>query len=127
MTLTAPTREGLFAAACEAFCQAITDPERVAAAEPRAVELQAADIETLLVDWLSELIYCFDAHRWLARAAQVTVTTDREQLSLHGTALGEPFNPDRHRIKVLIKAATYHGLTVKQTSEGWTATVVFDI
>jgi len=125
--LTAPTRDGLFAAACEAFCQAVTEPERVATAEPRTVRVRADDIETLLVDWLSELVYWFDADRWLARTAQVTVATEGEELSLHGTAFGESFDPARHQIKILIKAATYHGLSVKQTSDGWTAAVVFDI
>jgi SHS2 domain-containing protein len=125
--LTAPTCDGLFAAACEAFCQAVTEPERVATAEPRTVKLRAGDIDTLLVDWLSELIYWFDADRWLARTTQVSVTTEGEHLSLQATVFGEPFDPARHPIKILIKAATYHGLSVKQTSDGWMAAVVFDI
>lgn len=125
--LTAPTRDGLFAAACEALCEAITTPEHVATVEPRAVEVRAGDVETLLVDWLSELIYWFDADRWLARTARIHVSIEGETFSLQGTAFGESFDPARHAIKILIKAATYHGLSVKQTVDGWTATVVFDI
>jgi SHS2 domain-containing protein len=99
----------------------------VAAAESRELDVRASDVETLLVDWLSELIYRFDVDRWLTRTADVSITPRGEQLSLHATVRGEPFDPVRHRIKILIKAATYHGLSVRQTLEGWTATVIFDI
>jgi SHS2 domain-containing protein len=46
---------------------------------------------------------------------------------LQATLSGEPFDRERHAIKVLIKAVTYHALEVREEADGWHATVVFDI
>ena len=46
---------------------------------------------------------------------------------LQATLGGEPFDAQRHGVKVLIKAVTYHALEVREDPDGWQATVVFDI
>jgi SHS2 domain-containing protein len=42
-------------------------------------------------------------------------------------AFGEPVNPGRHEPRDLVKAATYHGLSVQQLPEGWEARVILDV
>jgi len=46
---------------------------------------------------------------------------------LGATIAGEMFNPARHPSRVLVKSATYHGLSVSQSAHGYTARIVFDI
>ena len=46
---------------------------------------------------------------------------------LEATAAGEPYDPERHPVKIAIKAVTYHQLAVEQTASGWRARVIFDI
>jgi SHS2 domain-containing protein len=125
--LTARTLDGLFAAAAEAFTSAIADPESVRPLEADRIELASADLELLLVDFLSELLYRFESTSLLVRTAAVELEQNGNVCRLRARLLGEVFDPERHEIRVLIKAVTYHGLYVRQTPEGWAAQVIFDI
>ena len=42
-------------------------------------------------------------------------------------AWGEPVDPSRHRIKVWMKAATYHMLKVEKEAGGYRLQVLFDV
>ena len=46
---------------------------------------------------------------------------------LKGAALGEPLERTRHTLLHEVKAITYHGLRVDQSSDGWIAEVIVDI
>ena len=81
----------------------------------------------MLVDFLSELLYRFDTRGWLTRAAQVEVRELDGGWELQGMLVGENHDPDRHPIRVLIKAVTYHQLKIVQRDDVWQANVVFDI
>jgi SHS2 domain-containing protein len=86
----------------------------------RAVEVESPDVETLLVDWLSELNY----RRELM--GEVYNRFDFQEISrtrLRATVAGT--NGVRPRRGV--KAVTFHDLAVKQTPEGYEATIVFDV
>ena len=51
--------------------------EGIREAEELPLDLRAPDNETLLVDFLNELIYLFDTRRWISRRLAVeTVTLD---------------------------------------------------
>jgi SHS2 domain-containing protein len=41
--------------------------------------------------------------------------------------LGETHNPARHRVKLIVKAVTWHQLRIEQTAGGWSAQVYLDI
>jgi SHS2 domain-containing protein len=55
------------------------------------------------------------------------VEADLHQTSFSASALGEAFDPGKHRVEVEIKAATYHELTLKQEEGRWMARVIFDV
>ena len=61
------------------------------------------------------------------RSAEVEVRERDGGWTLAGTLSGEKLDPDRHPIKILIKAVTYHGLEVTRQQGEWHADVVFDI
>jgi SHS2 domain-containing protein len=100
-----------------------------AAVEPRVsahIMLESPELDLLLVDWLSELLFRFETTGFLvARATVELVTADVYRLGAR--IEGEPLDPERHAMKVLLKAVTYHGLQVKEHAGRWTATVIFDI
>ena len=106
--------------------EAMTTPATV---EPRAAEhvsLESPELDLLLVDWLSELLFRFETTQFLVSRATVEIsTTDVHRLGAR--IEGEPLDPQRHAMKVLLKAVTYHGLEVKEDTGRWTATVIFDI
>lgn len=89
-----------------------------------SITLDAEDRETLLVEWLNELIYIFENNGVLLKDFRLT---DLGETHLTGTAIGEPIDRDRHRLKTEVKAATFHMLKVKKTSQGWETDVIFDV
>jgi SHS2 domain-containing protein len=97
--------------------------------EPRVaahITLESPELDLLLVDWLSELLFRFETTGFLvARATVELVAADVYRLGAR--VEGEPHDPARHPLKVLLKAVTYHGLEVKENAGRWTATVIFDI
>ena len=126
--VTAGDRETLFTEALRALTDCITDVDRVRPRSGRAVELAAADLELLLVEWLGEALYRFEVEGFLASAADLQIH-DRGDRGprLTGEMRGEPHDPERHPHRVAVKAITYHGLEVARTAAGWTARLIFDI
>lgn len=89
----------------------------------RDIELSAADEESLLVDWLNELVYYFDAEGILFRRFDIT-ELDSNHLKARG--YGEKAYSSRHEIKRGVKGATYHMLEIEKT-DGYRLQVLFDI
>ena len=127
VALTGKTREALFASAALAFTDTITPLSGVEPRRPEEVALDAPELDLLLVDFLSELLYRFDTRGWLTRDAEVDVRERDGGWALEGTLSGEKFDAERHPIKILIKAVTYHGLQVIEHDGEWRANLVFDI
>lgn len=127
VALTGKTREALFASAALAFTDSITPVSHVEPRRPEEVALDAPELDLLLVDFLSELLYRFDTRGWLTRDAQVDVRERDGGWALEGTLSGEKLDPERHKVKILIKAVTYHGRQVIERNGEWHANVVFDI
>ena len=123
--LTGRTLDDLFRAAAEAFTTTLTDPGSVERRQTVTLTLEAPALDLLLVDWLNEILYRFEVGQFLVGDAEVQVNGTAARL--HGTLSGEVFDASRHRIKVLVKAITYHALEVREGAGGWHATVVFDI
>ncbi len=118
------TLEALFAHAGEAFTDVVTDPGTVKATAAVELAVDAPDLEQMLVEWLTELIYRFEAHGRLFRRYDIRFPDDRR---LRATAWGEPYDPGRHSIRTTVKGATYHQLEVRRTGHGWRARVIFDL
>lgn len=127
VSLSGQSLAELFGDAAVAFTDSITAVDKVEPKRPEEVNVDAPELDLLLVDFLSELLYRFDTRGWLTRFAEVELHEQDGGWSLQGTLRGERLEPSRHDVKVLIKAVTYHGLHVRHAEGGWTATVVFDI
>lgn len=127
VALKGRTLDELFASAAAAFTDSITPLDGIEPRRPEELEVAAPELDLLLVDFLSELLYRFDTRGWLTREAQVEVRERDGGWELQGTLLGEKHDPDRHPTRILIKAVTYHQLTVTRAAGMWTANIVFDI
>lgn len=87
----------------------------------RAVVIEALDSETLLVDWLSELLYLYETTGETYNQIEIIAwEPTRMEAALAG---GVPANPPLHAIK----AVTYHGLQLVEEPDGWRAEVYFDV
>jgi SHS2 domain-containing protein len=127
VVLSGRTVDELFASAAAAFSDSITPLAGIEPRRPEELDVAAPELDLLLVDFLSELLYRFDTRGWLTREAQVEVREQDGGWELQGTLLGEKQDPARHPVRVLIKAVTYHTLAITHHNGQWKGSIVFDI
>lgn len=120
------TLNEVFIHAAEGMFNLITDPDGISPAASIEVEVKADDksYETLLVEWLNELLYRFDTDHMLFSHFNIS-SLSPDKLRAHCS--GERIDLSRHSIKTEIKAATYHMLAIKKTNGGYQAKVIFDL
>ena len=125
--IRADSQDELFADAARGlFSVMVTNPGTVRTATEATFQLHADNVEELLHDWLTELLYTFYARRLVLADFQVQVRVSTAS-ELTATARSEPIDPGRHEIGAEVKAITWHGLKVQRQVEGWEAEVIVDI
>jgi len=112
-----------FANAARGLFSIITDLDDIEEVTHRDIEVTAPDQESLLVEWLNELIYLFDTENIIFNRFDITHLTNTQ---LKARIYGEKVDSSRHKLKTGVKAATYHMLKVKKNN-GYQAQVLFDI
>lgn len=124
LELDSPDRTGLLAAAAEAFRDLTLDPERLAPHHvERPLALVADDLGDLLVRWLEELLFRWDAHgEMVCELTSLHVAENTLQARLRFARLLPDAVP-----RLDIKAITYHDLSVREGPTGWTARVLLDV
>ena len=125
--LYAESLDQLFEAAAAAVTSSICDVSLVESRREASVALAGPSIDLLFVDWLDELLYRFETQGLLVKSSSVTITRPPDGYQLIATLSGDQYDHGRHRVKTLIKAVTYHRLSVIETAAGWQATVVLDV
>ena len=114
----------LFINASTGLFSLIVDLNTVKENLEREVKLTAEDEETLLIEWLNELIYIFDVEHLLFKRFQID---DLNSNQVKARCFGEKVDQSRHRLEREIKAATYHMLRITKSDNGYEVTVIFDI
>jgi len=120
----ATTLPGLFANSAHALVYLILDPSRIESQQEVQLGADAADYESLLVNWLNEVLYLTDSKR-LALGSFEIVELNETQLKC--IARGERRDPEKHSAKLVVKAVTYHQLKIVRTPGGWSADVYVDV
>jgi SHS2 domain-containing protein len=112
--------EELFGNAALGMAMLLADVETIAPDVNRQVELEEYDTETLLVSWLTELLWFNE------ETGAVFVRFEFQKLTpqrLQATVWGGPAdNQWKH-----IKAVTFHNLNIIQTHAGYEVTLIFDV
>ncbi len=115
--------EELFKNAAIGMSGLITDVSAVPESETREVHVLAENNEELLVQWLNELVFLFDTYNYVCKSYSVSIVNKK----LKAITSGGIFDPSTSQSGLLIKAATYHDLSISKTNTHWEATVIFDI
>lgn len=102
----------------------ITDNSEIESVGQYDIELEAPDLEQLLVDWLSELLYLNSARNQVFGFFKIEL--DEKNKKLNAKVFGEKFDFSKHKIGAEIKAVTYHMLEVKD-KKPFHVQVLFDI
>ncbi len=111
-----------FANAAYGMFSIIAGLEAVGEIEHRCLELSEDDPEALLFEWLNRLLYFFDVETLLLKRFDITEFNGG---SLKAVCYGEKYDPSRHRLKLGVKAATYHMLKVDAEKNQFR--VIFDV
>jgi len=114
----------LFENAAYALLAIRADPEEVAPREEFPILADGPDHESLLVNFLSEVLYLVDGRQIAFRRVRVDALSETE---IAASGIGEPHEPGRHHVKLIVKAVTYHQLRIERTDSGWSAQVYVDI
>ncbi len=121
----------------------LSSDSHVSCAEERPVEVKGYDLESLMVAWLSELLFQIYSEGFIPATVKNTEiqeprnsTADSREYSLSAVISGERFRPEAHQLVLEIKGVTYHLLKVEHLGApgrtpdnrvGWCAQVILDI
>ncbi|MGC9522180.1 MAG: archease [Anaerolineae bacterium] len=86
----------------------------------QSVDLSTLDLETLLVDWLNELLYLHERERAVFTSFEFNALSETR---LKATVVGRPVRA----YQAHIKATTFHNLEVIRRPGGYVTEIVFDI
>ena len=118
------TLEELYANAAIAMYSLMTDIDEIEADVERAIELKAEDFQSLMFDWLDELIFLFDSESLVMKKFDIVV--NETDFSICGNCKGGKFDPSKHVSGIIIKAVTYNMMQINR-NEVWSARVVLDV
>ena len=115
------TLDELFANAAAGMFSLVTDLETVRPVGEYAVKVSSRDVESLLVDFLSELLFVHETQKLLFSEFDAKVAN----LGVDARVRGEPIDRARHTLRMNVKAVTYHEIRVDPAAG--VAQVIFDI
>ena len=127
------TKQEVFVHAALGMYSLITNTDILKDQKSITVSVESNALDGLLVSWLNELIFHFDAYGFIGKRIVVAEFTPSPQggggeaFRLKATVYGEEFDPERHEGKLLIKAATYHRLKIEKKDHVWETEIIFDI
>jgi SHS2 domain-containing protein len=85
----------------------------------RSLEVEGPDPESLLVAFLSELLYYQEQESLAFDVFEVRVASQSLKVVMEGAQIASS--------EKAIKAVTYHNLVIDKTTEGFETTIVFDV
>ena len=114
----------LFIHSASAMYELIADIDSVKPAISIEVRAEAQDIDELLKNWLSELLYYFHVKDTLFSEFMIKELDEKKIVSV---AKGEKIDPKRHNLKHEIKAVTFHNLKIEEENQKLATEIIFDV
>jgi SHS2 domain-containing protein len=118
----AATPELLFSEAFEALMQVVFGKNR-SSEQKRVIEVNSTDLESLLADFLSEVLFISEVEGMVFCHADIKIIGTVLTAELYG----EPFDPARHSEGTEVKGISYSGLSIRQDENGYILDIIFDV
>jgi SHS2 domain-containing protein len=118
----ADTPGALFSDACMALMHVMYGNDRRPGIT-KEISVDAPDIESLLSDFLSEVLYITEVDNFVIAHAEVTI----EGLHLKAALDGELFDHLRHNQGTEVKGISYSGLVIQRKPGGYIVEILFDV
>ena len=116
----------LFENAALAVEETMVDTAGINPKVKKEIEIEADELDKLLFDFLSELVYYKDAEMLLFSKFTVNVKKNTTY-KLTAEVVGEPFDSSKHELRNDIKAITWHMFKIEQTKKGWKCLIIVDV
>jgi SHS2 domain-containing protein len=121
------TPEEMLGNAASALFRAMVDPSTIAIKETWKVQLQAANLEDLAYQWLSEIVFLFETESAVFATFAVKLQQKGdENWRLMADIGGERIDLQRHAFMTEVKAVTQHKFGIKK-NELWCLQVILDV
>jgi SHS2 domain-containing protein len=91
------------------------------------IKLKSRNLDNLLFDFLSELVFIKDHDSLLFTKIKVKINRSSGIYYLTSDLFGEPIDPKYQHLRVDVKGVTKHIFKTEKEKEGYKATVVLDI
>ncbi|MCS7025657.1 MAG: archease [Bryobacteraceae bacterium] len=115
--------EQLLVGASQALVSIAMDLGTIEPAHAYPIAAAGEDRESLLVNWLSEVLYYLDGQRVALARFEVHRFSESEA---SGLGWGEPRQP-RHEPRLIVKGVTYHQLRIACENGKWVCEVYLDV
>jgi len=114
--------EEIFENAVLALSNYISRGQKIKSKIVKKIKVNGADMENLLLNFLDETIYLFDARNFIISKAKVRIKDKKLDVELFGDRASNYKELDQ------VKAATYHEMYIKKLKAGrWEAQFVIDV
>jgi SHS2 domain-containing protein len=118
----------LFAGAAEALGQVMWENPPHGEVVWRSLDLNGDDLVDLLIRYLNELIYLFDAEEMLCVRVDIAIDQHPDGSTVLVGRVGlVDFDPAQHHGANAVKAATYHQAKLVRRGNRWRAEVFLDV
>jgi SHS2 domain-containing protein len=114
----------LFANSAFALFDVMTDVEKIEIKERMPLEVEGADRDDLLVNWMRELLYLYQGSGFMLKEF---IIRDVKDTIVKAEVCGEKIDPDRHEIKQEISAVAYNQSRMQKTGNQWIAQLIFEL
>ena len=117
----------IFENAALATFETQVDLKKVKNKVKKKIKLKNEDEGDLLFDFLEELIYLKDAKYLVFNKFRVRIKKVKNKFELEAVVEGEKIDPEKHELKVDVKAITLHMFYLNKVKNGWKCRVILDI
>jgi SHS2 domain-containing protein len=119
----APTLELLFSDAFDALMLTLYGKDRTEGRIVKKICIEAPDTESLLLDFLSEVLYVSEVEGLVFSRAGITIRGGMLTAELEGG----PFNRERHSAGTEVKGISWSGLSITHDTNGYMLDIIFDV
>src|ERR671925_1494494 len=114
----------LFANSAFALFDVMTGIDKIEIKDRLPLEVEGADRDDLMVNWMRELLYLYQGSGYLLKEFQISEVKDT---LVRAEVCGEKIDPDRHEIKQEVATVAYHQSRMAKTGNQWTAQLIFEV
>lgn len=114
------TLNEIFENSVKALSQYVSGNQKIESKKGKVIEVSGEDNESLLYNFIDEILYLIDAESFIPVKATVLLRGNNLKAELYGDST-KNYNLDH------IKAATYAEMSIKKTGNTWEAIFVLDV